>query len=72
MGCPSPKIYTCAAGSGMLRDKENSLDIIKAIAETISSPFSIKTRIGLNKEDQEAQMKFLLAAAPFVTMITIH
>jgi tRNA-dihydrouridine synthase len=72
MGCPSPKIYTCAAGSGMLRDKEQTLDIIKEIAENITTPFSIKTRIWLNKEDQEAQMAFLLAAAPFVKIITIH
>jgi tRNA-dihydrouridine synthase len=72
MGCPSPKIYTCAAGSGMLRDKNNTLDIIKEIAESITTPFSVKTRIGLNKEDQDAQMAFLLAAAPYVKIITIH
>lgn len=72
MGCPSPKIYTCAAGSGMLRDKEQTLDIIKTIAESISTPFSIKTRIGLNQQDLDAQMQFLLNAAPYVTTITIH
>jgi tRNA-dihydrouridine synthase len=72
MGCPSPKIYTCAAGSGMLRDKDNTLDIIKEISGSIQTPFSIKTRIGLNKEDQDNQMNFLLSAAPYVKIITIH
>lgn len=72
MGCPSPKIYTCAAGSGMLRDKENTLAIIKEIATSLQTPFSIKTRIGLNQADQDNQMQFLLDAAPYVNMITIH
>ena len=44
IGCPSPKVMACGAGSGMLQDKENCLRIIKAISESISMPFSIKTR----------------------------
>jgi tRNA-dihydrouridine synthase len=72
MGCPSPKIYTCEAGSGMLKDKEKTLDIVATIAQSITTPFSIKTRIGLNQADQEEQMKFLLAAAEYTPMISIH
>ena len=72
MGCPSPKIYSCAAGSGMLRDKAYTLEIIKTIAGSITTPFSIKTRVGLNKEDQDTQLQFLLDAAPYVSTITIH
>jgi len=44
MGCPSPKIMKCAAGSGMLRDKKKTLGILKEISSTISLPFSLKTR----------------------------
>jgi tRNA-dihydrouridine synthase len=45
MGCPSPKIMKCAAGSGMLRDKKKTLDIVKMISSSISTPFSLKVRI---------------------------
>ena len=45
MGCPSPKIMSCAAGSGMLRDKARTLGIIQRLAEHIQRPFSIKTRV---------------------------
>jgi len=72
MGCPSPKIMTCAAWSWMLRDKERTLDIIKRMAASISKPFSIKTRIGLTDADIHEQFQFLINASEYVHTITIH
>jgi len=72
MWCPSPKIMTCAAGSGMLRDKERTLGILKSMSEIVSVPFSIKTRIGLTEADIHEQFQFLIDASQYVHMITIH
>ena len=35
-------------------------------------PFSIKTRTGINEEDRNNQMKFLIEISNYVDMITIH
>lgn len=35
-------------------------------------PFSIKTRTGINEEDRNNQIKFLIEASKYVAMITIH
>jgi tRNA-dihydrouridine synthase len=72
MWCPSPKIMSCAAGSGMLKDKNVTLDILKRIAQTIKKPFSIKTRAWLTEADKEAQFQFLLEASKYVRCISIH
>ncbi len=72
MGCPSPKIMKCAAGSGMLKDKQKTLDILKEIAGKISTPFSLKTRIGLSQDDIQEQFDFLIQASKYVTTIWVH
>jgi tRNA-dihydrouridine synthase len=35
-------------------------------------PFSIKTRTGIDENDMEDQLKFLIEASKYVSMITIH
>ena len=72
MGCPSPKIMKCDAGSAMLKDKKKSLDIIKEIAQHISIPLSLKTRTGLKQDDIEEQFDFLIEASQWVDMISVH
>ena len=72
MGCPSPKIMKNAAGSGMLRDKERTLSILKDLAESIDSPLSLKTRVGLTKDDVAPQFDFLIEAAKYVYLIGVH
>lgn len=72
MGCPSPKIMKCEAGSGMLKDKKKSLDIIQEMAQSISIPLSLKTRIGLKQDDREEQFEFLLEASKWINLIAIH
>ena len=72
IGCPSPKIMACEAGSGMLKCRPKTLQIIKKISKAIEKPFSIKTRRGLTEEDTEEQFEFIMNAAPYCHMITIH
>lgn len=44
IGCPSPKVMACGGGAGMMKDRENTIRIIKNITVGMALPFSIKTR----------------------------
>ena len=72
MGCPSPKIMKCDAWSGMLKDKAKTLWILKHLSQSLSVPLSLKTRLGLNRDDVPWQYEFLVEAAQYVWMIWIH
>ncbi|MEF2175325.1 MAG: tRNA-dihydrouridine synthase [Candidatus Absconditabacteria bacterium] len=72
VGCPSPKIVKQGAGSGMLKDKSNTLGILQAIKDNITIPLSMKTRIGLNKVDKASQMDFLIEVSNICSMISLH
>ena len=45
-GCPVKKIAGKGAGSGMLRTPQLMLDITKAVASAVSTPVTVKTRLG--------------------------
>lgn len=70
--CPSPKVMSCGAWSGMLKDKAGCLNVIKTLSEAISLPFSIKTRAWLTPEDKPEQFKFIVEASKYCHMIGIH
>lgn len=72
MWCPSPKIMKCEAWSGMLKNKEKTLQILKQIAQSITTPFSLKTRAWLTEADKEEQFAFLVEASKYVWMIGVH
>ena len=44
IGCPSPKVMSCGAGAGMMKEKSYTLEVIKTLSEVSTLPFSIKTR----------------------------
>lgn len=72
IGCPSPKIMRLGAGSALMLDKENTLNIIKILSESVNKPFSIKTRSGVNEQDKEKQKDFIIKASKYCSMISIH
>lgn len=72
MGCPSPSVMKCDAGSAMLKDKKKTLGILHDIAKQLDKPLSLKTRAGLTQADKDDQFAFLLEASQYVRMITIH
>lgn len=45
-GCPVKKVAGKGAGSGMLRTPELMLDITRAIVQAVSTPVTVKTRLG--------------------------
>ncbi|MBS8121838.1 tRNA dihydrouridine synthase [Candidatus Vampirococcus lugosii] len=72
IGCPSPKIMACGGGVEMLKNKKETLQTIKEISESISTPFSIKTRLGIKKEDIQEQLEFIKEASKYCHLIGIH
>lgn len=72
MGCPALNVMRSGWGSELLKDKENALNILKALRKTCRMPFSIKTRTGVDIPDKAAQLEFLIKASDYVDMISIH
>lgn len=72
MWCPARNVMQTGWWSALLKEREKSLAIIKTLAEWHMLPFSIKTRIGLTHEDRDDQMKFLVEASKYCSMISVH
>ena len=72
IGCPSPKVIACGWGSWMMQNKKATLEIIKTISESITKPFSIKVRAWLTNDDKAAQEQFIIDAAAYCPVISIH
>ena len=72
IGCPAPKIMRTGAGSALMINKENTLEIVKTLSENLKIPFSIKTRAGVNESDKPKQLDFIVKASHFCKIIAIH
>lgn len=72
IGCPSPKVLSCGAWAGMMKDKSRTLEYIKLLSESTNLPFSIKTRSWLNEQDKEDQFRFIINAAKYCKTISVH
>jgi tRNA-dihydrouridine synthase B len=72
MGCPVNKITKNGGGSSLLRDPETAEAIVRAVANAVKIPVTVKTRIGWT--DQEINIldfaKRMEAAG--AQMITVH
>jgi len=72
IGCPAPKIMRLGAGSALMLDKENTLEMVKTLSNSVKRPFTIKTRVGVNEQDKEKQKEFIIKASEFCSIISIH
>lgn len=72
MGCPANNVMKSGGWAELIKNKQRTLEIIKALRKAIDIPFSIKTRTGTNEQDKQNQTEFLIEASPYVDMITIH
>ena len=48
LGCPAPVVYKKCAGGGLLREPDRVNSILAALRETVTIPFTVKTRIGFD------------------------
>lgn len=52
LGCPAPIVYRKCAGGGLLREPARIDAILGALRETLSIPFTVKTRVGFDTVDE--------------------
>ncbi|MCB9806615.1 tRNA-dihydrouridine synthase family protein [Candidatus Peribacteria bacterium] len=48
MGCPAKKVVKCGYGSGLMLDRDRAMKIVNILAENLSIPVTVKTRLGWN------------------------
>jgi len=72
MWCPARNVMNTWWGSALLKERTSTLATIKKLSWIMKMPLSIKTRTGINEHDLKEQMKFLIEASTYVSMITIH
>ena len=46
MGCPVQKVVKTGAGSAMMLDEDNAVEVVKAIIQNVSKPVTVKMRLG--------------------------
>jgi tRNA-dihydrouridine synthase B len=70
MGCPAPKITGNECGSGLLRDYDKALEILKTVRENYGGQLSVKIRLGWREYDVLPFLKQLEEIG--IDAITIH
>ncbi len=70
MGCPARKVEENGAGAGLIRTPELAVEIIQAVKGATKLPVSVKTRIGVEREEVEDWIRVLSSAEP--AMISLH
>ncbi len=72
MGCPVNKITKKGGGSSLLRQPEVAVAIVKAVAQAVDAPVTVKTRLGWD-DDQINILDFAKALEDAgVAMLTLH
>ncbi|MDO4940603.1 MAG: tRNA dihydrouridine synthase DusB [Erysipelotrichaceae bacterium] len=51
MGCPVNKVIKSFAGSAMMLNEDNSVEIVKKIIENVDKPVTVKMRLGYTKDN---------------------
>jgi len=72
MWCPARNVMHTWWWSALLRERTQTLEIIKNLSWIMKMPLSIKTRTGKDENDLNEQMEFLIEVSSYVSMITIH
>ncbi len=72
MGCPAKKVTGGYSGSALMREPDHALRLIEAVAEAVSVPVTLKTRLGWDHDDLNAADLARRAEAAGVRMVVIH
>lgn len=70
--CPANNIMKSWGGSTLMKDKERTLKIIQNISKNLKTPFSIKSRTGLDNIDKSRQLNFLVEVSNYCNKISVH
>ena len=72
MGCPMPKIANNGDGSALMRDIPLAGRIIRAVADAVSVPVTVKTRLGWDRSRPSAVALARAAEENGAAAITVH
>ena len=72
MGCPMPKIVNNGEGSALMKDPQLAGRIIRAVADAIPVPVTVKTRKGWDKSHVNAVELAKIAADNGAAAIAVH
>ena len=72
MGCPMPKIVNNGDGSALMRDIPLAGRIIRAVADAVSVPVTVKTRLGWDRSCPSAVALARAAEENGAAAITVH
>lgn len=72
MGCPVPKIMKTGAGASLLADPERGAAVVRAMADAVDIPVSVKMRRGLVPGDMDPAENARRFEEAGAAMITIH
>ena len=70
MGCPAPKITGNDCGSGLLRDYDKALILVRTVRENYSGQLSVKVRLGWREPDVKQFVKQLESIG--IDAVTVH
>jgi tRNA-dihydrouridine synthase A len=51
VGCPSPRVQSGAFGVALMREPQRVADCVRAMSEAVAVPVTVKTRIGVDTDD---------------------
>ena len=72
MGCPSRRVAGKAAGCALMRDLDQAGRLIEAVASAVTTPVSVKMRLGWDDDERNAPALARRAEAAGAAMITVH
>lgn len=72
MGCPAKKVCNVLAGSALLRDETLVRDILTSVAQAVSIPVTLKTRLGWDSEFKNILTIARIAQDANIQGLTIH
>lgn len=71
-GCPVNKIFGNGDGSALMKDPEKMYGIVKAVAESIDIPCTVKLRAGIDPEHVNAVECALACESAGAALVAIH
>lgn len=72
MGCPAPKVAGNGGGSALMREPELAARIVRAVAETVNVPVTVKMRTGYDNENINAPELAKMCEDAGAAAITVH
>jgi tRNA-dihydrouridine synthase B len=72
MGCPAKRVAGALAGSALMRDLDHALRIIEAVVGAVSTPVTLKMRLGWDDASRNAPELARRAEGAGIAMATVH